>query len=500
MASDSYSSDIQQKRFDKELKLLANLIGVKAEPRRTPFGVIIRIIYSKYTLHNKEIQFDLYLEGKYPFQAPRLLCESVFSFPSVSDGRDLLGEILKQKWTPSITSADIINMIPDFFKNTLLPLQKELQNKDFGKFHLGSPYHLDIWEKKEAMGTYYSLEIDPRTGKTGKERVIVVTHTIFLQFDLNSQVPGIGYLDSWATLQSLNMIKRSRQEPDRITFEWKKIENIPAYVQNYKIAQASELIDLVSRNMQKIGAIVKKNGSSSVYNEDDVNGKAIKKMKINEILQAIEVYEDNLEEKMNIEIINSLMQLYQQAIEYFAAVSNPQYDIFLQRMHMLLSNENVLAVLQGKTNEKKQEIIGKNVENQEEGKKELIKSLDSQEKNNEKNDMEKIEEASGKDAVEKKIQENYDGGCIKENEKDIKENEKDIKESENNIKGSEKDIKENVEGSEVREIHCSSIEEEAKLVLSEGSVEGEDTTDIAAFHIIDDKEKLHSEDENSENN
>lgn len=407
-------------------------------------------------------------------------------------------------------------MIPDFFKNSLLPLQKELQNKDFGKFHLGCPYHLEIWGKKEAMGAYYSLEIDPRTGRTGKERIIVVTHTVFLQFDLNNQVPGIGYLDSWATLQSLNTIKRSRQEPDRITFEWKKIEDIPPCSQHYKIAQASELIDLVSRNMQKIGAIVRKNGSSSVLNEDDVNGKAIKKMKIHEILQAIEVYEDNLEEKINIEIINSLMQLYQQAIEYFAAVSNPQYDIFLQRMHMLLASENVLAVLQGKTPEKKQEVIEKNMENKEknitinedEGKKELIKSLGSGEKHIEKNINEDVEGNSEKKVVEsQKVQGIENEGFIKESEKnigdskkDVKESDKDIGESEKNVKESEKYIGENEKSVKESEIHCSSIEEEAKVVESEGSVEGETSTDISSFHIIDEKEKVHSGDENSENN
>ena len=72
-------------------------------------------------------------------------------------------------------------------------------------------------------------------------------------------------------------------------------------------------------------------------------------MNINEILQAIEVYEDNLENKMSVNIINSLMELYQQAIEYFAAIGNPQHEMFLRRMHMLLADENILAVLQGKS-------------------------------------------------------------------------------------------------------------------------------------------------------
>jgi Ubiquitin-conjugating enzyme len=300
-------------------------------------------------LHSKELQFDLYLEGKYPFQAPKLLFESVISFPSAADGRDMLSEILKQKWTPSITSADIIGLIPHFFANVLSKIQSELQNKDFGKFHLGNPYYLETWERKESMGCYYCTESDIKTQKPVKEKMIAVTHTIILQFELNQEYPGIGYLISWATLQSLNTIKRSRQETDKITLEWKQIgDNLP-YSQQFKIPQANEFIDLISRNMQRIGAIVKKNSMNSVFQEDEVNGKAIKKMNINEILQAIEVYEDNIQSLMNVDLINSLLELYQQAIEYFAAVSNPQYDIFLKRMHMLLSNETVLAVLQGKS-------------------------------------------------------------------------------------------------------------------------------------------------------
>ncbi|OMJ73347.1 hypothetical protein SteCoe_27974 [Stentor coeruleus] len=358
MASENYSGEIQQKRFEKELKLISNLVGVKTYPRQTPFGVIVRIVYSKEILQNKEIQFDLYLEGKYPFQPPKLMCESIFSSPSISDGRDLINEILKQKWTPSITSADIIGLIPNFFTTVLSSAHQDLPNKDLGKFHLGSPYYLETWGQKDSMGTFYCMEIDPKTNKV-KERIIVITHVSILELEINDQTPGIGYLISWATLQSLNVIKRSKKELDKVTFEWRRIGDNPPYAQYFKVPQANEMIELITHNMQKLGAIVKKHGSSSSFKEDEVNGKSIKKMKIHEILQAIEVYEDNFEEKMTVEMVNSLMQLYQQAIEYFAAVSNPQYDLFLQRMHLLLSNENVLALLQGRKIEEKPEIVVK---------------------------------------------------------------------------------------------------------------------------------------------
>lgn len=338
--------------------MISNLVGVKTYSRQTPFGVIVRIVYSKEVLQIKDIQFDLYLEGKYPFQPPKLICESIFSTPSISDGRDLINEILKQKWTPSITSADIIGLIPNFFTKVLASIHQELPNKDFGIFHLGSPYYLETWDQKDSMGTFYCMEIDSKTAKV-KERMIVVTHTSILELEINDQTPGIGYLVSWATLQSLNAIKRSKKEHDKITFEWRRIGDNPPCAQYFKVPQANEMIELISRNMQKLGAIIKKHGVSSSFKEDEVNGKIIKKMKIHEILQAIEVYEDNFEEKMTVEMVNSLMQLYQQAIEYFAAVSNPQYDLFLQRMHLLLSNENVLALLQGKNVEEKLETVVK---------------------------------------------------------------------------------------------------------------------------------------------
>lgn len=68
-------------------------------------------------------------------------------------------------------------------------------------------------------------------------------------------------------------------------------------------------------------------------------------MNIREILQAVAIYESNFEKKMNIDMVNSLMALYQQAIEYFSANNDPQYDSFVNRLHSFLSNDVVLTLL-----------------------------------------------------------------------------------------------------------------------------------------------------------
>ena len=245
------------------------------------------------------------------------------------------------------------------------------------------------------MGSYFCIENDIKNPKFTKDRIIVVTHTVILILELNPEHPGIGYLISWATLQSLNTIKRSLTESDRITLEWKKIGENPAYFQQFKIPTANEFVDLISRNMQKIGAVVKRQGNTSIFNEDEVNGKAIKTMKIHEILQAIEVYEDILENSMSVDMINNLLALYQQAIEYFAAVSNPQFDVFLKRMHMLLANEDVLNLLQGKEVKNNEKIANKSED------KESLNKLEHKENTNKFEEKDIVDELEEKKTVER---------------------------------------------------------------------------------------------------
>jgi hypothetical protein len=109
---DSFSLDIQQKRFEKgrgysEIKLVESIEGLNASHRPTAFGMVITVEITKR-------EFEIHLEGKYPFQPPKLLSRSVTDFPSISDGRDLLQDVLKRNWTPNITAQEIISHLPSF--------------------------------------------------------------------------------------------------------------------------------------------------------------------------------------------------------------------------------------------------------------------------------------------------------------------------------------------------------------------------------------------------
>jgi ubiquitin-protein ligase len=397
MTLESHSHEIQHKRFEKgtlhsEIQMLSSLSNVKTNPRKSPFGLIIRIVFPKPLLHSSDIVFDLYLEGKFPFQSPKLLSESQFAFPSVSDGRDLLSVILPQKWTPSITSAEIISLLPSFVKSTLLSVQEDLPHRDFGKFHLGSPYSLEIWSQKEGMGVLLCTEKDMKNVNYIKDRAIAVTHTVILVFELNEENPGIGYLLSWATLQSLNLIKRSRQDPERLTFEWRQIGDSPPCCQEFRVPQASDLIDLITRNMKKVWAINKKNAGQTIR-EDEVNGNVIKSVDIDSLMAKVEEGESELEKEVTLERVNCLLMAYQQAVEYYAAVGDGNFDRLLRKMHRMMADERVLMVMQGRGTEEKKEREDSRKGEEEE------KARNYEEKKDEegKKEIEKEEEVGGEE-------------------------------------------------------------------------------------------------------
>jgi hypothetical protein len=205
---------------------------------------------------------------------------------------------------------------------------------------------LNIWENQPGMGTFYTVEIDPNDPRDKKNRCIVVTHTVILQLEISTQFPDVGHLLSWATLNALANIQRSRTDSKQLTFHWKQIGNNPPYSQLFEISDAENCIDFISRNMKNLGTLISKQNPTLSLREEDVTSTRIQKMHIDDILQAISVYESSLETQLNFSTINSLMALYQQAIEYYSALNDERFEEYINRLHALLSNEIIQTVLQ----------------------------------------------------------------------------------------------------------------------------------------------------------
>jgi ubiquitin-protein ligase len=121
--SDNYTSEIQTKRIDKgrfhiELQLLAQLPpGFTVSHSDSPFGLIIQVTVSVAAFPtdlDQDLIFEIHIEGKFPFQAPKIQCKTAFLQPSLADGRDLLRDIIGAQWTPSLTMNQLVSQIPSF--------------------------------------------------------------------------------------------------------------------------------------------------------------------------------------------------------------------------------------------------------------------------------------------------------------------------------------------------------------------------------------------------
>lgn len=59
----------------------------------------------------EQFNFDILLRDKFPFQPPLIMTKTVFSNPSLADGRDLLSHLLpgeQREWRPSMNLFEII--------------------------------------------------------------------------------------------------------------------------------------------------------------------------------------------------------------------------------------------------------------------------------------------------------------------------------------------------------------------------------------------------------
>mmetsp|Transcript_29426 Transcript_29426/g.52678 ORF Transcript_29426/g.52678 Transcript_29426/m.52678 type:complete len:501 (+) Transcript_29426:63-1565(+) len=319
----------------------------------SPFGKVIRVTLNLdlIPLAEEVVTFELHLEGRFPFTAPKLYCRTAFTKPSFADGRDLLKDVMSIQWTPSLTLSDIVHRLPEFVNSTAANITT-LDPFEVGHFHLGQPINMSFWDFQLHMGIFRCQEID---GAVKKERYMAVSETVIIELEPSTQYPQFGHMLSWASIYSLDGIQRQKKDPERLIFKWKQMGEEAAYQQTLLMPEAEACIGLISANMRALGVLVKKRNPIATLKEEEVTVKSVKKIHINEILETIAVYESNFETNMNLYMINSLMELYQQAIEYFSALNDPRYDVFLDKLHTMLSNDIVQTLLRSGPAEERRE-------------------------------------------------------------------------------------------------------------------------------------------------
>ena len=94
--------------------------------------------------------------------------------------------------------------------------------------------------------------------------------------------------------------------------------------------------------MQNMGVGVEKNiKNQSKIKESEVTKEAIQSMDIEQIQEHILVYEEALNSELSLSTIQTLITLYQKAIEYYSAFDDMMFNNILNKMQSLLQREDI---------------------------------------------------------------------------------------------------------------------------------------------------------------
>lgn len=283
--------------------------------QKVDFGEAIRV-----TISNEN--YDIYIEGPYPFQAPRL-----YKVPNgLFFQGDLLEKTLKLPWGPGLTLSDIISGLPC---------------PDQGKYHLGSTFPMYLFP-----GLSYScVALQPKSYKPWQKIKFLITENHI--FQIQSFNENSGHLVAYGTFESIKYVKVSKVDRKRFSIEWR---GPVGKLQVFFSEDCEEIVNGLLKIMNSKGIkTLKVKQIESFIHEDEVSPQFMMKVKIGEIEAEIIEIELELEHELEKNKINSLIELYQKAIEYFSALGHDKFDAYLAKIRNLMGNSEVMAVLMEET-------------------------------------------------------------------------------------------------------------------------------------------------------
>ena len=385
--NDPIFNEIQEILTDQEM-IQKKLIETNEENYKLELTFPSELILKKFN-----VTFLLIIPKKYPKQEPELYCITIFTHPHICDGRNLINDIINSEWTyeNGIPIDFIINKIPKFIIKYSDYTDKSLI---IGKYMLNHLYPFNFLKTLPIF--FYS---NPETKK-----IITIGDISFCLYELIEEKES-KYCKLIFFLNIKEIIEiQTKQKDNLLIIKYKcekSTQKISINSENYNIFQ-DILLEKMKIYKKKLGKI------------PDIDIKYLEK--------EIEDKEKELLNKDNKDIIMykekclRLMDIYQQAIEYYSAVNDPKFIDINKKIHQLIENQ----------------LLTLNTENQE------------KENSNNKTDITNKKEEINKE--NKKIKEKKDISKINKNENNneikIKENKKEDKKEEKNNPKKEKEKKE----------------------------------------------------------
>jgi len=359
---------------------------------------------------DEDIVFILLIKYNHPYLAPFLFCLTRFSVPELSDGRDLLEEVLKSPWPIKRKKLlkKVIKLIPGFINDYLKNVTAQKNIKILGKYYLDNTYELNILKLFPYLYLDDIYEIVP-VGNDKRvfddKRKIMITEGFILLF-VEKSIFEIQKLKLifWGPIGSLSVIKQM-QGKNVIELKW-KTKKERTNLMRLKTEKSQQIFDIL------IDCLNKKKMEFNITNESYGSKKGeLPKIDIAGVEQEISKLEIkikiNRKEGSNMENTVQLMNLYEKAVQYYSALNDYRYQIYMRKTKKLFNNMSDKDLGFKKLEEKK--------DKKEEKKKKGKKGKKKKSKNKEEKKEEKIEEKKEDKKVEDKKDE------VKNNEKEKEE-------------------------------------------------------------------------------
>ena len=471
-----------------ELSNIDNRILIESQITSTN-EVLIAITINKSLINFQQepldiIRFLLQLKPSYPDTPPILYCISRFCLPELCDGRDFLEDTLQMKWDKNNCFLKlIISQIPSFVQRYLNYIYGFnninniiIKRKMFGKYYLDGIYENSILKYIPYLYFESISEIVSIEGKkmNCEDRKILITDNFLLLF-CNKSLYEIDKLKLIfvGPITSLLYIRQFYKD-EIILLKWiikgKGLQN-SNYTQQFKTEDGDYIVDTLIDNLSK------KSINFKVTNKVNGNIKregTVPLVEINLVEEEIKNLENKIKNKesMTKESISILINLYEKAIQYYSALNDKKFEIYIKKIHDIYSNNEYTSLLNMKTvtntnnqynvtqfkrkrkkrgvgddtaNKKKKKIIKKNISGENNNDNNIIKELGNNNIEEEVNKKENDKENNNINNIDNDIKQNIQNEKIEEQKEEIKKENENINANDKVEDKKEESINNNIE-------------------------------------------------------
>ena len=343
----------QNPGLDEEFQALSSLdksfsISIEQLPgNNININIIIdkSIIKQKFIELKDNLKFLLFIKKNHPVSAPHLYCLSHFCYPEISDPRDLLEEVIDEPWGKDkkyYHLKTIIKKIPQF----IIDYIEDIQTQYFyiGKYYLGSIYEnrlLSLFPNLFYDNVYEKVYLENSDKYYDESRKLLISEGFFLLFVEKSIFEGDKLrLIFYAAIKSLMHIKHYTAS-DIVEFTW-KIKGGRNMLMRIRSRDADKIVQIVME-------ILKKKSIKYKITNKDFRPKEgeLPQIQIDLVEEEINKYEVTLrlQENVNEENVGYLMELYEKAVQYYSAVNDSKYELYMGKIQDMFANEEFTKLL-----------------------------------------------------------------------------------------------------------------------------------------------------------